>query len=65
MIVNILKLTNVESEDLGRCKYCKHFERGHWLPEYGGGEQRGGNSTPLFGNRTAGLTQKITIYCRI
>jgi hypothetical protein len=22
---------------------CQYFERGHWFPEYGGGEQLGGN----------------------
>jgi hypothetical protein len=29
------------------CKDCLFFNRGHWLPEYGGGEQLGGNCQAL------------------
>jgi hypothetical protein len=45
---------------VGRCKSCKHFERGHWLPEYGGGEQMGGNCKALC--RVLGLTNSYLVW---
>ena len=32
---------------VGRCGDCQHFQRGQWLPDYGGGEQLGGSCKVL------------------
>lgn len=45
---------------VGRCKACQYFERGHWLPEYGGGEQTGGKCKVLC--KVLGITNSYLVW---
>ena len=45
---------------VGRCGDCQHFERGQWLPEYGGGEQMGGNCKVL--SAVLGMTNSHLVW---